>query len=113
MLVSLPVIQKDGMSIEVMSGDVWSFCFTADPTSWGALFTLYFSDDTNVELENAGTIVDHVAVRCYDLTDYVGKTVKKFEWGINRAGGGTWDISAIGMNCNCTDEASCFTPPAP
>jgi len=109
----MPVVVKDGMSILVEEGDVWSFCFLDDPTPWGACFMLTFSDETTVELENSGTIVDHVAARCYDLTEYVGKTIVKFEFGINRSGGGVWQLTGIGLNCPCTESESCFTPPSP
>lgn len=109
----MPVVRLTDIGKVIEEGDVWSFCFTADPTPWGACFLLKFSDDTEVELEDSGTITDHVALRCYDLSAYAGKTIVSFEWGVNRAGGGEWVINGIGLNCPCTEGESCFTPPGP
>lgn len=91
-------------SYVVQPGDTFQMCFSEDPTALGLIIQASFEGEDSVFLENSGSVVDHIALRCYSLEDYVGLTLTRIDWSINRAGGGTWIINSMGIGCDCADE---------
>jgi hypothetical protein len=95
------IFEAPTISYLVQPGDEFIFNFTVDPVPYGMLLWITAAGVRTLHSFSASTIVDHILCTVWPLTFWEGQTITRIEVAVNKAGGGTWDITQAGLNCTC------------